>query len=87
MAQTRVASLISESSLEYLLAEILSYIETSKITDNDINITLEQFGYNIGYKYIEKIVPNTKSIGVQPLDLVKFICKEFWEELFFKKVS
>ena len=87
MAQTRVASLISESSLEYLLAEILSYIETSKITDNDINITLEQFGYNIGYKYIEKIAPNTKSIGVQPLDLVKFICKEFWEELFFKKVS
>lgn len=29
---------------------------------------------------------NHKFIGSEPLDVIKFICKEFWEELFKKKV-
>jgi len=35
----------------------------------------------------EKIAAYQKFIGTEPLDLVKFICKEFWEEVFKKKVS
>lgn len=35
---------------------------------------------------IEKLGNNNKFIGSDPLDLIKFICKEFWEEIFRKKV-
>ncbi len=27
-----------------------------------------------------------KLLGTEPLDIVKFICKEFWEQIFKKKV-
>lgn len=30
---------------------------------------------------------NHKFIGTDALDLMKFICKEFWEEAFRKKVT
>jgi hypothetical protein len=36
---------------------------------------------------IEKLGNNNKFIGSDPLDLIKFICKEFWEEIFREKVS
>ena len=36
---------------------------------------------------IEKLGNNNKFIGSDPLDLIKFICKEFWEEIFRKKVG
>lgn len=36
---------------------------------------------------MEKVAANHKYVGTEPLDLVKFICKEFWEEVFRKKVS
>lgn len=35
---------------------------------------------------MEKVAANHKYVGTEPLDLVKFICKEFWEEVFRKKV-
>jgi hypothetical protein len=42
---------------------------------------------SISSRLVAKIVANsTKYIGTEPLDLVKFICKEFWEEVFKKKV-
>ena len=42
---------------------------------------------NFIYSLIEKTSNNHKFIGVEPLDVVKFVCKEFWEEIFRKKVK
>ncbi len=39
------------------------------------------------FRLMEKVSANHKYIGTEPLDLVKFICKEFWEEVFRKKVN
>jgi hypothetical protein len=36
---------------------------------------------------VEKVSPGHKFIGTDHLDIVKFICKEFWEEVFKKKVD
>lgn len=36
---------------------------------------------------IERLTNGHKHIGTDPLDLIKFICKEFWEEIFKKKVD
>jgi hypothetical protein len=37
-------------------------------------------------RLIEKLSFGHKFIGTDPLDLIKFLCKEFWEDLFKKKV-
>lgn len=34
----------------------------------------------------ERLSHGLKYVGPDPLDLIKFICKEFWEEFFRKKV-
>ena len=45
------------------------------------------FTSNFIFSLIEKTSNNHKFIGVEPLDVVKFVCKEFWEEIFRKKVK
>jgi hypothetical protein len=77
---------VSESAYEYLLAELLSVCKYRMNSEDKISQRLEHLGYEIGYRYIEKIVPQLRYLGSEPLDLVKFICKEFWEEIFKKKV-
>jgi Transport protein particle (TRAPP) component len=38
-------------------------------------------------RYCEKIVAGQRfAASTEPLDLMKFICKEFWEEVFKRKV-
>lgn len=37
-------------------------------------------------RYVEKIVASQKFTSTEPLDMMKFICKEFWEEIFKRKV-
>lgn len=51
------------------------------------NLRLEALGYDVGYRYVEKAVTNQFFIGTEPLDVIKFICKEFWEEIFRKKID
>jgi hypothetical protein len=46
-------------------------------------------GYDIGYRLIERNAENQKvldSFG-EPLDAVKYICKDFWEAVFRKKID
>ncbi len=47
---------------------------------------LDNLGYDVGFRFVEKVVANQKYIGSEALDIVKFICKDFWEEVFGKKV-
>ncbi len=74
---------IAESALDYLLLEIGR--ETSRST-------LDQIGYRIGYSLIEKYSSFTRltqhrSRFVDTLDIIKFICKEFWIYCFRKQVD
>ena len=38
-------------------------------------------------RIIAKLCFGHKFIGSDPLDVVKFVCKEFWEDLFRKKID
>eukprot|EP01039_Chlorochromonas_danica_P017893 gene17893-21398_t len=80
---------VSESSFEYFLGEILSlsYPMPSNDPVGEETRRLENIGYEVGYRMIEKLGNNNKFIGSDPLDLIKFICKEFWEEIFRKKID
>lgn len=88
MQQQSERTEISESAYEYLLGELLALSVPQTECDKHALLTkrLESIGYDVGYRYIEKISPPQKNLGAEPLDLIKFICKEFWEEIFKKKV-
>lgn len=49
-------------------------------------ITLNPNCSYIFRRILDKVSLNHKFIGTDALDLMKFICKEFWEEIFKKKV-
>ncbi len=74
---------VSESSFEYLLGELLN----SKDPLNVVLARLDRIGYDVGYRIVESIVEKHKFNSREPVDLVKFICKEFWEELYGKKMD
>jgi hypothetical protein len=80
---------VAESSFEYLLGEILSLNYPSPSNDQAAEEMrrLENIGYETGYRMIEKLNNNHKFIGTDPLDIIKFICKDFWEEIFRKKID
>jgi len=77
---------VSESAYEYLLSELVALAAPSA-SDSEMNQRLEQMGYDVGYRYVEKAVANQVFLGTEPLDIVKYICKEFWEEMFKKKID
>ena len=89
---------VSESAFEYLVAEICAMPLPGGVGTNAkedpgnsasnalITQRLDTIGYDVGFRFVEKVVANQKYIGVEGLDIVKFICKEFWEEVFGKKV-
>lgn len=40
------------------------------------------------YRYIERIAEGqTKVLDSDPLDVIKFVCKDFWEAVFRKKID
>ena len=77
---------ISESAFEFLLAELTIPTGSSSDDSTELANKLDCMGYNVGYRYAERILSMQKLIGSEPLDVIKFICKEFWEEVFRKKV-
>ena len=92
--------MVSESAYEYLLAALLTMAPPSRAvgrhaddaqaseasTNALLSERLDTLGYDVGFRFVEKAVANQYFIGTEPLDIVKFICKEFWEEIFRKKV-
>ena len=53
----------------------------------EINQKLDDMGYSVGYRLVEKLSSQSRFIGSDHLEIVKFICKEFWEVVFKKKVK
>jgi hypothetical protein len=90
---------VSETVFEYLLAEILAHsaptsssniavdASAEKGSNSSPTFKLESLGYDVGYRYCEKVVASQRFTSTETLDTVKFLCKEFWEEVFKKKVG
>jgi len=89
-AESQQRKEVSESAFEYLLGEIMSR-DVATADGEEMASVLEkrqeQLGYDVGYRILERVSTGHKFIGTDHLDLVKFICKEFWEEVFKKKVQ
>jgi hypothetical protein len=68
---------VAESSFDFLVAEILN-----EITDPSV---LEQIGARIGHCLAEKLAKKERFLD--NLDVIKFICKDFWIAVFQKQVD
>lgn len=91
-------SLISSSLYKLLLIELIpTTIEMSEslnLTPAQIAVKLEMYGYNLGlklneiilFKLSDQIKSNNESFSTL-LDIMKFICKDFWKILFNKQIS
>ncbi|PRP76924.1 trafficking protein particle complex subunit 6B [Planoprotostelium fungivorum] len=47
---------------------------------------LDAAGYSVGYTFMERITKD-RARFVEVLDIIKFICKEFWMEVFKKNID
>ena len=85
-------ALVCASSFDYILSEIL-YLDSS-MTSSSMNKNkkpgrlIDNVGFDVGYRLSESIASNIiRPVGIDPLDIVKFICKDIWTYIFDKKID
>uniref|UniRef100_A0A3Q3WWU8 Trafficking protein particle complex subunit 6B n=1 Tax=Mola mola TaxID=94237 RepID=A0A3Q3WWU8_MOLML len=79
-----------EAPFQFLHNELIQYIYKSAENveaENGRNITkLENMGFRIGQGLIERLTKNTARFKDE-LDIMKFICKDFWTSVFKKQID
>lgn len=91
---------VSEAAMEFLLTEMLHYIESTCQSSLDNNkqeeaifaaelaaAKLERMGYSVGYRLCESLAKNKTFASDSSLEAVKFLCKEFWTQVFRKQID
>ncbi|KAI8893757.1 transport protein particle component [Globomyces pollinis-pini] len=68
---------IAESALDYLVLETAGQLEIQ---------SLDQIGYRVGYSLAERMARDRPRF-TDTLDIVKFICKDFWILAFQKQID
>mmetsp|Transcript_16129 Transcript_16129/g.23922 ORF Transcript_16129/g.23922 Transcript_16129/m.23922 type:complete len:138 (+) Transcript_16129:97-510(+) len=79
--------LLLETSL-YLMGKNEEEIEFETFCERKMGAALkyENIGFEVGYRLTERLT-QSKMLGSELLDSVKFICKDFWNEIFAKQVD
>lgn len=87
---------VSEAAMEFLLTETLHYIESTCTSEKEEEAIyaaelaaakLERMGYSVGYRLCERLAQD-KTFGTDShLEAVKFLCKEFWTQVFRKQID
>lgn len=89
------SKVVAESAFEFLLTEVLrvsagSNPEEHLVVDptkrSTIHGALEAHGYEVGYRFIERVLQH-KIVATDHLEAMKFICKDFWHEVFGKQID
>ncbi|GAA6226788.1 trafficking protein particle complex subunit 6B [Lates japonicus] len=79
-----------EAPFQFLHNEVIHYIYKSAEngeTENGKNITkLENMGFRVGQGLIERLTKDTARFKDE-LDIMKFICKDFWTCVFKKQID
>ncbi|KAJ3049008.1 Trafficking protein particle complex subunit 33 [Rhizophlyctis rosea] len=81
---------VSEAALDFLIIEMVQQMHQSPDeTENDKEASyfkLETLGYRVGAALVERFTKDRPRF-LDNLDVVKFICKEFWLTLFKKQID
>ncbi|XP_030279595.1 trafficking protein particle complex subunit 6b [Sparus aurata] len=79
-----------EASFQFLHNEVVQYVYKSAEngeSENGRNITkLENMGFRVGQGLIERLTKDTIRFKDE-LDIMKFICKDFWTCVFKKQID
>ena len=77
----------AETLFDLLQMEVVSFFHSTKnVAKSEANTKLEQMGFRVGQSLIEKFTKDTPRFKDE-LDLMKFICKDFWVMLFSKQID
>ncbi|CAB3982059.1 Hypothetical predicted protein [Paramuricea clavata] len=78
----------TDSVFEFLHMQIVEYIHEvhGKENENDATYKLEEMGYTIGQRLAERFTKETARFK-DDLDVMKYICKEFWTALYKKQID
>jgi len=83
---------VAESSFEFLfgaLQETVAHGVPDPSSENGselVNLRLDHMGYEVGYRLMERVAQR-RVLPSETLEIIKFICKEFWTEVFKKQVD
>ncbi|KAJ3179844.1 Trafficking protein particle complex subunit 33 [Geranomyces variabilis] len=84
--------LVAEASLDFLVVEMVDLMhrshagETGETDREAAYFKLENLGYQLGMAMVERITKDRPRF-LDNLDVVKFICKDFWIALFKKQID
>ena len=77
----------TETLFDLLQMEIVKFMHSSKnIGKSEANTKLEQMGFRVGLSLIERFTKDSARFKDE-LDMMKFICKDFWIMLFGKQID
>jgi hypothetical protein len=80
---------ISESCFDFLAMEMVDYVVRSTRADNaseGVFYKLERLGFRVGQRLAERYTMDHLRFQ-DTLEVIKFICKEFWQMLYKKQVD
>ncbi|XP_060827594.1 trafficking protein particle complex subunit 6b [Bombus pascuorum] len=78
-----------ECLFEYLHAEIVNYTlsKSCKNKEGEEELSrLEWMGFSVGYRIIERLTREWNRFKDE-LDMIKFICTDFWSALYHKQID
>jgi len=53
---------------------------------DELSAKLEAFGYDVGYRFAERFSREKMRLS-EPLEVIKFLCKDFWIQIFKKQID
>jgi hypothetical protein len=80
--------MIASTCVELLVGEALSYLtqRAPRLEEDVVVKRLESLGYGVGVRLSEKVA-QSRPLTAEPLEIVKFVCKDVWTECFGKQVD
>ncbi|KAI7866052.1 transport protein particle component [Spinellus fusiger] len=83
--------LLNESCIDFFLMEMVDTICRTASTENETDseavfYKLETLGYAVGQRLVERFTKDRPRFA-DTLDVVKFICKDFWTLMFKKQID
>ncbi|KAJ3042025.1 Trafficking protein particle complex subunit 33 [Rhizophlyctis rosea] len=81
---------VSEAALDFLVMEMVQQMhqfpDGTEVDKEASYFKLETLGYRVGAALVEKFTKDRPRF-LDNLDVVKFICKEFWLTIFKKQID
>mmetsp|Transcript_15999 Transcript_15999/g.46673 ORF Transcript_15999/g.46673 Transcript_15999/m.46673 type:complete len:200 (-) Transcript_15999:251-850(-) len=77
---------VAESCLDLLAIEIVHHLIANEAAHEPAGAKFEAIGFSVGQRLAERL-STTRPPFTDTLDVMKFVCKEFWYELYRKQVD